>query len=88
LSKIGKVSPEKDNSWTGQELDQCFFFLIFEILVKFNKIKISKIRPIYTTKPNFSKNFPISLSKIGEISPEKKNTRQDRSQASVFFLFF
>jgi len=39
--------------------------------VTFDKIKISKISRIYTTKRKFSKNFPISLSKIGEISPEK-----------------
>jgi len=65
-----------------------FFFFIFEILVKFLKIKISKISPIYTTKTKISKNFPTSLSKIGEISPEKRKHRTRQESGQCFFLFF
>jgi hypothetical protein len=56
--------------------------------VKFNKIKISKISPIYTTKTKISKNFPISLSKIGEISPRKKNIAQVLGPSLFFFCLF
>jgi hypothetical protein len=84
LRKNWQSVARKRKPWTGQELDQYFLFFIFEILVKLNKIKISKISPIYTTKTKFSKNFPIFLSKIGEISPEKKTL--DKTGVSPVFI--
>jgi hypothetical protein len=41
---------------------------------------------MYTTKTKFAKQIPISLSKIGQISPEK-NPGQEMSCTSVFLLW-
>jgi hypothetical protein len=49
------------------------FFIIIKILAIFNKKKIRKISRIYITKIKFAKQIPISLSKIGQILPEKKH---------------
>jgi hypothetical protein len=81
LSKFGEISPEKTN--TGQDRSQatvffCFFFFFFffffiiETLAIFSK-KLAKLVEFTVPKTKFAKQIPISLSKIGQISPKKKH---------------
>jgi hypothetical protein len=49
-----------------------FFFFIIETLAIFSK-KLAKLVEFTVPKTKFAKQIPISLSKIGQISPKKKH---------------